>query len=95
MAFVIPQTQQSLSSSEDSDNQTQLLGPISKQLYIKSTSSSSSSSSSKALDKEVILKRIRHHRSLNKVKNAFQSFMSSSDSEHKRWLDPEDAFSSP
>ncbi|KAJ9170784.1 hypothetical protein P3X46_018863 [Hevea brasiliensis] len=97
MAFVISQSQQSL-TTEDKENLSQL-GPISTQIQLKS--SSSQASSCKALDKEVILKRLRHHKSLNKVRNVFQALVSSSEhgnmisESQQRWLDPDDAFSSP
>ncbi|EEF40060.1 conserved hypothetical protein [Ricinus communis] len=103
MAFMISQSQQSL-SSEDKENQTQVeLGPISTQLHLISSSSSSSShssSSSKALDKEVILRRIRHHKSLNKLRNVFQALAGSSEhvnfvSDNSAGLDLQDVFSCP
>ncbi|KAF2283653.1 hypothetical protein GH714_013279 [Hevea brasiliensis] len=75
MAFVISQSQQSL-TAEDKENHTQL-GPVSTQLHLKS----SSKPSSRALDKEVILRRLRHHKSMNKVRNALQALASSSERE--------------
>ncbi|OAY35360.1 uncharacterized protein LOC110628717 [Manihot esculenta] len=95
MAFVISQSQQSL-TGDDTENQTQI-GPVSTQLHLKS----SSQPCSKALEKEVILRRLRHHKSLNKVRNAFQALASSCEREamvsanQQMWLDPEDAFSCP
>ncbi|OAY33869.1 hypothetical protein MANES_13G131800v8 [Manihot esculenta] len=99
MSFVISQSQQSL-SAEDRENQLQL-GPISTQIHLKSSSSSNQASSSSVMDREVILRRIRHHKTLKKVQNAFQALISSSEHENmvsknrQRWLDHEDCFSSP
>ena len=101
MAFMLSKADQSFSDDEklnsfnnpeDKDTQTSV-NPvmISSQLHLKS-------SSTRALEKDRILRRIRHHRSVNKVKNAFQAMVSGSSDQaayQKRWLDPEDAFSSP
>lgn len=85
----------SLNHSEERDSET--LGPISMQLYLKS----SAEASSKTLDKKAVLRRIRHHKNLQKVRAVFQSLVSSSGQaktasiQEQKWLDPEDAFSSP
>lgn len=95
MAFMIPNAHQSFSEAEKlnlnhpDDKDTQ----ISRQLYLKS---SSAQASSKTLDKDVILKRIRHRKNLNKVRNAFHALERSLVSANQqKWLDPDDAFSSP
>ncbi|KAG2724611.1 hypothetical protein I3843_01G025200 [Carya illinoinensis] len=102
MAFMISKVpslseteKMSLNHSEERDSET--LGPISMQLYLKS----SAGASSKTLDKEAVLRRIRHHKSLNKVRGAFQSLVSSSGQaktssiQEQKWLDQEVAFFSP
>lgn len=98
MAFRISKAQQpSFSVSEklvDTNHQeyedTKALGasPISSQLYLKP--------SAQAMDKDVILKRIRHHKTLNKVRNTIQALVGSRlEQEQQKWLDPDDIFSSP
>ncbi|KAI5665863.1 hypothetical protein M9H77_15716 [Catharanthus roseus] len=71
---------------------------VTSQLYLlKSSSSSSTRRPSESLDKEIVLRRIRHHKSMNKVRNALQSLLANSpasDSEYK-WLELGDNFSSP
>lgn len=85
-----------LKNAEERYNET--VSHVSSQLYLKS---SAAQASSKALDKEAVLRRIRHHKSLNKVRGAFQALVSSSGqanaaaSEEQNWLDKDDAFSSP
>ncbi|KAK9231143.1 hypothetical protein WN943_021375 [Citrus x changshan-huyou] len=99
MAFMISKAETSFSDAEKASlNHSEEKDNITRQLYLRSSSTSRDSSSSTTtgvLDRKVVLKRIRHHRSLNKVKSAFQAMASSSGSgqhEHQ-WLD--DAFSSP
>lgn len=99
MAFMISKAENSFSNSDKASlNHSEEKDNITRQLYLRSSSTSRDSSSStttEVLDRKVVLKRIRHHKSLNKVKSAFQALVSSSESgqhEH-RWLD--DAFSSP
>ncbi|EXB37238.1 hypothetical protein L484_020297 [Morus notabilis] len=98
MAFVISEAQQSFSHSEAEKvtQQDDRPSPITSQLYLKSSSSSSSSSKAN-LNKDVVLRRIRHHKCLNKVRSAFQGLLVSSDSEEaqQKWLDQNDSFSSP
>ncbi|KAM7264363.1 hypothetical protein ACFE04_002046 [Oxalis oulophora] len=70
---------------------------ITSQLHLRS-SSSSAGSSSQGLDKEVVLRRIRHHKYINKVKSALQGLKGSSKppTMAQEWLDYQgDAFSSP
>ncbi|GMN29818.1 hypothetical protein TIFTF001_002572 [Ficus carica] len=90
MAFVVSEAPQSLSESEADRKATLKDSPITSQLYLKS-------SSSKALNKEVVLRRIRHHKCLNKVRSAFQGLLTTSHEEdaHQKWLDQNDNFSSP
>ncbi|KAJ4843710.1 hypothetical protein Tsubulata_024556 [Turnera subulata] len=101
MAFMISKTHhQSFSSEaeklrlnhpeEEADTQP-VSTPISRELHLLK-----SSSNSKALDKQVILRRIRHRKSLNKVRNAFQELvMKGSAPNQQNWMDPDDSFSSP
>ncbi|KAJ6919508.1 hypothetical protein NC651_013460 [Populus alba x Populus x berolinensis] len=101
MSFVVSKAPQSFSENEKlnlnhrevEDNQV-LTNPISNQLHLKPAVH--------AMEKDVILKRIRHHKSVNKVKKAFQALAASSlDQENmasayqQKWLDAHDAFSSP
>jgi hypothetical protein len=102
MAFMISKAQQSISETEKSnqnhpevEDKQALTCPVSSQLHLKPSVHS--------MDKDVILKRIRHHKRTNKVKNAIQAlatFRGSLDQENmvladqRKWLDPDDAFSS-
>ncbi|KAM1047991.1 hypothetical protein ACFX13_027841 [Malus domestica] len=76
---------------------------ITSHVYLKSPTAAS-------LDRDVVLRRIRHHKHVSKVKSAFQAFMGSSRSSpepgtsprtptsnihHETWLHQEDSFSSP
>ncbi|KAF7136549.1 hypothetical protein RHSIM_Rhsim08G0109000 [Rhododendron simsii] len=56
---------------------------------------SSSGQISQPLDKEVVLRRIRHHKCLNKIRNTFQALLSTPPPSEHRWLEPDDAFSAP
>ncbi|KAL5752814.1 hypothetical protein ACOSP7_023005 [Xanthoceras sorbifolium] len=91
-----------LNHSEDhKDTKESSVSPVSTQLYLKSSSAAASTqSSTEALDKEAVLRRIRHRKRLNKVKSAFQGLVSSSSSgqtgnEEHKWLEHYDVFSSP
>ncbi|CAK7339470.1 unnamed protein product [Dovyalis caffra] len=101
MAFMISKAQQSFSETEKlklnhpgvEDNQA-LTSTISSQLHLKPSVHS--------MDKDVILKRIRHHKTANKVKNAFRALATSGLGQEnmvlanqRKWLDPDDMFSSP
>lgn len=102
MAFMISKAQQCISETEKSnqnhpevEDKQALACPVSSQLHLKPSVHS--------MDKDVILKRIRHHKRTNKVKNAIQAlatFTGSLDQENmvsadqRKWLDPDDAFSS-
>ncbi|KAF9678406.1 hypothetical protein SADUNF_Sadunf07G0031700 [Salix dunnii] len=92
MASKISKSQQSFSETEKSnqnhpevEDEQALACPISSQLHLKPSVHS--------MDKDVILKRIRHRKRSNKVKNAFQTLATFTSSQRK-WLDPDDAFSS-
>ncbi|KAA8547280.1 hypothetical protein F0562_003856 [Nyssa sinensis] len=103
MAFVISKNQPSFSEKEaekvnhsEGRDDAGTINSVTSHLYLKS-SSSSSAHSSETLDKDVILRRIRHHKCLNKVRTTFQALVNSSSSsahEHK-WLEVNDAFSGP
>nr|XP_048335980.1 uncharacterized protein LOC125423973 [Ziziphus jujuba var. spinosa] len=107
MAFIISKAQSSLSEvqsngrlnhekdGKDSSESPDTGSHITSELYLRS--------SSKSLDKDVVLRRLRQHKSLNKIKGAFQALLSSS-SEHanyadsvqqQKWVDQNDNFSSP
>lgn len=66
---------------------------VTSQLYLKT---------SETLDREIVLRRIRHHKTMNKVRNSLQSLFRSSQPhtpvsdyyEHK-WLEQGDTFCSP
>ncbi|KAF8012451.1 hypothetical protein BT93_I0574 [Corymbia citriodora subsp. variegata] len=47
-----------------------------------------------SLEKEAVLRRIRHHRRINRVRTAFESILSGSSAAQEEPLD-DDAFSSP
>ncbi|GLU19953.1 hypothetical protein SLE2022_361730 [Rubroshorea leprosula] len=78
-------------SEEGGDVQT--LSPITSHLCLKS----SASSSPEALDKEAVLRRIRHHKSLNKVRTALHAMAGGSGKTNweQKWLELTDAFSCP
>jgi len=97
MAFMISRAESetkkvSLDHQEDENSAT--VNAISSELHLKS--SLSSKSSSQTLDKEVVLRRIRHQKSLNRIKSVFEGFLSSSASaQEQKWLQQDDVFSSP
>ncbi|XP_020217572.1 uncharacterized protein LOC109801019 [Cajanus cajan] len=71
---------------------------ISRQLQLKS--SLSSKASSQSLNKEQVLRRIRHRKSLNRIKGSFEGLLGSSkgnttSTQDQMWLQQQDAFSSP
>ncbi|PRQ47767.1 hypothetical protein RchiOBHm_Chr2g0103311 [Rosa chinensis] len=110
MAFIISKAHQQPSFSSESDLQKQnhskdgddqvRSDSITSQLYLKSSSNSKAAA---ALDRDVVLRRIRHYKNLRKVKTAFQALMGSSELQEATstktgiasWLDQEDSFSSP
>ncbi|KAJ6353142.1 hypothetical protein OIU76_002199 [Salix suchowensis] len=73
MSFMVSQAQQSFSENEKvnlnhpevEDNQVLSTSPVSSQLHLKP--------SAHAMDRDVILKRIRHHKTVNKVKKSSPS----------------------
>ncbi len=90
MAFMISKVQAEKVNLNHSGEKDSELSPVSSQLYLKS----STQASSKTLDKEAVLRRIRHHKNLNKVRGALQALISNSVQEQK-WMDPDDVFSAP
>lgn len=78
-------------STKASETESTSQDLITTQLYLKP----SSNSSSKALDKDVVLRRIRHHKNLNKFRSAFQAFFNNSEQVHEELLKQNDVFSSP
>ncbi|XP_061374442.1 uncharacterized protein LOC133316681 [Gastrolobium bilobum] len=101
MAFMISRAESetemgSLDHLEDKDSAT--VGAISSQLHLKS--SLSSKDSSQTLNKQVVLQRIRHRKSLNKIKSALEVLLGSSEgntvsTQEQKWLQQDDAFSAP
>ncbi|KAG8384490.1 hypothetical protein BUALT_Bualt04G0123100 [Buddleja alternifolia] len=98
MAFMISKNQppsfseesEKLSFSTDTDGSNETLGTVSSQLYLKS--------SSRSLDKDVVLRRLRHHKTLSRVKNTFQSLIaphSTMEPYEEKWLQHGDVFTSP
>lgn len=97
MAFMISKTQQAKISEvprSGEEIQTESANnPVTSQLHLKT---------SESLDREIVLRRIRQHKTMNKVRNSLQSLFRSSQShtpvsdydEHK-WLELGDTFSSP
>ncbi|KAK7307588.1 hypothetical protein VNO77_40788 [Canavalia gladiata] len=100
MAFMISRAESeteksSLNHVEDKDSAT--VGAISRQLHLKS---SSSKASSQTLNKQVVLQRIRHRKSINRIKTAFEGLLcgsegSTTSTQEQKWLQQDDAFSSP
>lgn len=94
MAFIISRGESktekaSLDQLEDKDSAT--VGAISSELHLKS-----SESSSQTLNKQVVLQRIRHRKSLNRIKNAFEGLRNcSASAQEQKWLQQDDVFSSP
>lgn len=98
MAFLISKEQRpsfsepqkvSLSHNDQDSNETESVTSVSSQLYLKS--------SHQSLDKNVVLRRLRHHKCLQKVRGNLQALLDSSstmDYEHK-WLEQGDVFCSP
>ncbi|XWS41980.1 hypothetical protein CRYUN_Cryun17cG0129000 [Craigia yunnanensis] len=99
MDFMIPKAQPYFSCTDQKvmnvinpeEKYTQTNNPVTNQLQIKS----SARSSPEALDKEVVLRRIRHHKCKNKVKSAFQALVGSSEQAQEKWMELGDAFTCP
>ena len=70
---------------------TRTTNAVTSQLQIKS----SARSSPETLDKEAVLRRIRHHKCKNKVKSAFQALVGSSGQTQEKWMELGDAFTCP
>ncbi|GER30821.1 calcium-dependent protein kinase 33 [Striga asiatica] len=99
MAFMISQNQPSFSDEAEKiisrKEESERKGSISSHLLLKS--------SSQSLDKSVVLRRIRHHKAMNKVKNTLRAlsrpdisddYYSEEFYQHK-WLQQGDCFTSP
>ena len=97
MAFMVSQSSLSETEKVNMDNSEEkdsaAVGSISSQLYLKSYPKASS----QTLDKEVVLQRIRHRKSLNKFKSAFEALLGNkeSDNREQKWLEQDDVFSAP
>lgn len=94
MAFMISRVESgtekvSLDHQEDKNSTT--VNAVSSELHLKS-----SKFSSQTLDKEVVLRRLRHHRSINRIKSAFEGLrVCSTSTQEQMWLQQDDVFSSP
>ncbi|KAJ7944371.1 Histone-lysine N-methyltransferase [Quillaja saponaria] len=101
---MIPNSRASFSETEKVGMNSQLEnknsespGPITSQLFLKSASANHASSQN--LDKQAVLRRIRYHKSLNKVRSTFQALFSSSkanttsDVQDQKRVQEDDAFS--
>ncbi|KAF8405098.1 hypothetical protein HHK36_009996 [Tetracentron sinense] len=99
MASMVPKNQTSFSDAEKmnnySEDQEPKVLPVTTHLYLKPTNSS------ETLDKDVVLRRIRQRKRVNKFRSALQALLISPFSggtdnvsvHEKKWLD--DAFSAP
>ncbi|KAL3616452.1 hypothetical protein CASFOL_039842 [Castilleja foliolosa] len=92
MAYMISKTQPSLC---DEDERASKDGPdsVTSHLILKS--------SAQSLDKNVVLRRIRYHRTMSKVKNSLQAFLAPRPADvnefnyEEKWLQQGDNFTSP
>lgn len=81
--------------SEEMEPETR--NDVTSHIYIKPDKSSGTQQQRVSLDKDVVLRRIRHQKRVNKVRNALQALVTSTFSDatadERLWLD--DAFSAP
>lgn len=97
MDFMISKNQPTISESEKVNEETETLDSVTNQLFLKS---SSTRNSAQRLDKEVVLRRIWYHKTLNKVKNTFQAIRAPENAGkvsdyNEKWLKQGDNFSWP
>ncbi|GAU17421.1 hypothetical protein TSUD_232980 [Trifolium subterraneum] len=96
MAFMISRPEsgtEKVSLDHQEEKNSTIDSAISSELHLKSSLSSKSSST---LDKEVVLQRIRHHKSINRIKSAFEGLCRySASAQEQKWLQQDDVFSSP
>lgn len=80
-----------LNTTEENGNFNQT--PVSTELYLRSPSSS------KSLEKEAVLRRIRHHKYISKIKGTLEVLVRSSSTtaqgNEQMWVDQYDGFSTP
>ncbi|KAH6832320.1 hypothetical protein C2S53_007418 [Perilla frutescens var. hirtella] len=93
MAFMVSENEASLSINEahSKDGSEPPLGSVSSQLFLKS-------SSHRSLDKDVVLRRLRHHKTVSRLKSAFHAIMAAPpphDDYDEKWLQRGDTFTSP
>ncbi|XWS33695.1 hypothetical protein CRYUN_Cryun22dG0105000 [Craigia yunnanensis] len=99
MDFMIPKAQRYSSGADQKvinvnnpeEKDTQTTNPVTSQLQIKS----SVRSSPEALDKEVVLRRIRYHKCKNKIESVFQALVGNSGQAQEKWMELGDAFTCP
>lgn len=94
MAFIISRAEsgtEKVSLDHQEDKNFATVNAVSSELHLKS-----SKSSSQTLDKEVVLRRLRHHKSINRIKSAFEGLrVCSNSTQEQKWLQQDDVFSSP
>ncbi|KAL8471990.1 hypothetical protein ACS0TY_029286 [Phlomoides rotata] len=81
MAFIIQKNQSSFSGEPEA---TEPIASVSTHLFLKSPPES--------LERHVVLRRLRHHKIMTKVKNALHALF---DADDEKWLQRGDSFSSP
>ncbi|XVE87221.1 hypothetical protein DITRI_Ditri18aG0098700 [Diplodiscus trichospermus] len=101
MDFMIPKSQPYLSGpyhqrvmknvNNPEEKGIETSNPVTSQLQIKS----SAGSSPEALDRDVVLRRIRHHKCKVKIKSVFQGLFGSSGQAQEKWMELGDAFTCP
>ncbi|XP_022741687.1 uncharacterized protein LOC111293178 [Durio zibethinus] len=89
--YVLGVDQKLMSAKNPEEKDAQTTNSVTSQLQIKS----SARSSPEALDKEVVLRRIRHHKCKNKVKSVFQALVGGSGQAQEKWMELGDAFTCP
>ncbi|XVF17782.1 hypothetical protein REPUB_Repub10bG0153300 [Reevesia pubescens] len=99
MDFRIPKAHPYFSGSDQKLMMNVINNPEEKDAQITITSQlqikSSAHSSPEALDKEVVLRRIRLHKCKTKVKGVFQALVGSSGQAQEKWMELGDAFTCP
>ncbi|KAI3772613.1 hypothetical protein L6452_03803 [Arctium lappa] len=89
MAFTMSNTKTTPSSSPET--QARSIDSVTTQLQLAHHHQSTTD-----LHKEAVLRRIRYHKCLRKLKGTFESLVNKSPSDaYEKWLEPNDAFTSP
>lgn len=101
MAYIFSENRPTFSEAEKVNHlrdEHETTNTVTSQLHLKSPAQTS-----ETLDKDVVLRRIRHHKCVNKVRSAFQALVSSASpgqadrvsAYEQKWLEQDDAFSAP